>query len=152
MAVKDCWHDGCFFVINFWGVCIYRLLWLYRVTDCNLNCSVWFGWALEEGNYHISMFLHKTNITPRAQPAGSKIGTARYVCGTAGSARLILIIIHSVNGLDWELWKGPVSTWTCISFVAPHEITNFKSDLKPFFSASTQDHPYAKCLKLITAL
>ncbi|KAF5328332.1 hypothetical protein D9619_013358 [Psilocybe cf. subviscida] len=55
-----------------------------------------------------------------AQPAGSKIGTA------------------SVNGLDWELWKGPVSTWTCISFVAPHEITNFKSDLKPFFNYLVQ--------------
>ncbi|KAG6918564.1 hypothetical protein DXG01_013363 [Tephrocybe rancida] len=51
-----------------------------------------------------------------AGPAGSQIGTA------------------SVNGVTWKLFKGTVSTWTVFSFVAPTEITNFNSDLKPFFN------------------
>jgi len=51
-----------------------------------------------------------------AGPAGSQIGTA------------------SVNGIIWNLFKGTVSTWTVLSFVAPTEITSFSSDLKPFFT------------------
>ncbi|KAJ6600019.1 glycoside hydrolase family 12 protein [Mycena vulgaris] len=54
-----------------------------------------------------------------AGPAGSQIGTA------------------SVNGVTWRLFKGTVSTWTVFSFVAPTEITNFNSDLKPFLTFLT---------------
>ncbi|KAJ7051326.1 glycoside hydrolase family 12 protein [Mycena amicta] len=56
-----------------------------------------------------------------AGPAGSQIGTA------------------SVNGVTWRLFKGTVSTWTVFSFVAPTEITNFNSDLKPFLTFLTQN-------------
>ncbi|KAF8894835.1 glycoside hydrolase family 12 protein [Infundibulicybe gibba] len=56
-----------------------------------------------------------------AGPAGSQIGTA------------------SVNGVTWKLFKGTVSTWTVFSFVAPSEITNFNSDLKPFFTFLTSN-------------
>ncbi|KAJ7311758.1 glycoside hydrolase family 12 protein [Mycena albidolilacea] len=42
-----------------------------------------------------------------------------------------------VNGVTWRLFKGTVSTWTVFSFVAPTEITNFNSDLKPFLTFLT---------------
>ncbi|KAJ3566097.1 hypothetical protein NP233_g7215 [Leucocoprinus birnbaumii] len=56
-----------------------------------------------------------------AGPAGSQIGTA------------------NVNGINWKLFRGTVATWTVLSFVAPSEITNFNSDLKPFFTYLTQN-------------
>ncbi|PFH53565.1 glycoside hydrolase family 12 protein [Amanita thiersii Skay4041] len=42
--------------------------------------------------------------------------------------------LSNVNGANWRLFRGTVSTWTVFSFVAPNEITNFNSDLKPFFN------------------
>lgn len=68
----------------------------------------------------------------RAGPVGSQIGTARY--DAILHPFLDTNVIASVNGITWKLHKGTVESWTCISFVAPSEITNFNSDLKPFFS------------------
>ncbi|KAK0210167.1 glycoside hydrolase family 12 protein [Desarmillaria ectypa] len=56
-----------------------------------------------------------------AGPAGSQIGTA------------------TINGVTWKLYQGTVSTWTVYSFVAPSEITSFKSDLKPFLTYLTSN-------------
>ncbi|KAF9265906.1 glycoside hydrolase family 12 protein [Marasmius fiardii PR-910] len=65
-----------------------------------------------------------------AGPAGAQIGTA------------------NVNGVNWRLFKGTVSTWTVFSFVAPSEITNFNSDLKGFlnFLTSNQGVPSSQFL------
>ncbi|PBK83164.1 glycoside hydrolase family 12 protein [Armillaria gallica] len=56
-----------------------------------------------------------------AGPAGSQIGTV------------------TINGITWKLFQGTVSTWTVYSFVAPSEITNFNSDLKPFLTYLTSN-------------
>ncbi|CAE6390348.1 unnamed protein product [Rhizoctonia solani] len=52
----------------------------------------------------------------RAGPAGVQVATPR------------------INGLTWTLFRGTVGTWTVYSFVAPSELTNYNSDLKPFFT------------------
>ncbi|KAJ7681534.1 glycoside hydrolase family 12 protein [Mycena olivaceomarginata] len=45
----------------------------------------------------------------------------------------------SINGISWRLYRGTVKTWTIFSFVAPSEVTNYNSDLKPFFTYLTQN-------------
>ncbi|KAF5318118.1 hypothetical protein D9619_012247 [Psilocybe cf. subviscida] len=97
--------------------------WTYTAASSNLVADVSYDLWLSKsagttGATSSSTFEVMIWLSSRggAQPAGSKVGTA------------------NVNGLNWTLWKGPVSSWTCISFVAPYEITNFNSDLKPFFN------------------
>lgn len=45
-----------------------------------------------------------------------------------------LLMLRSVNGVQWKLYKGIVKTWIIFSFVAPSDLTTFEADLKPFFS------------------
>ncbi|KAG8910148.1 hypothetical protein FRC01_006521 [Tulasnella sp. 417] len=74
--------------------------------------------ASSTSSYEIMIWL---STRGGAGPAGSQIGTA------------------TVNGITWKLYKGPVSTWTVFSFVAPYEITNFSQDLLPFITYLTSN-------------
>ncbi|KAJ7812826.1 glycoside hydrolase family 12 protein [Mycena olivaceomarginata] len=56
-----------------------------------------------------------------ATPAGSPVGTV------------------SINGISWRFYKSTVKTWTIFSFFAPSEVTNYNSDLKPFFTYLAQN-------------
>ncbi|KAJ7040056.1 glycoside hydrolase family 12 protein [Mycena alexandri] len=85
-------------------------LWLSNVAGT--------GGASSTSTFEIMVWL---STRGGAGPAGSQIGTA------------------TVNGVTWRLFKGTVSTWTVFSFVAPTEITNFNSDLKPFLTFLTQN-------------
>jgi len=76
------------------------------------------GGASSDSTFEVMVWL---SARGGAGPAGSQIGTAK------------------VNNVTWKLFKGTVSTWTVLSFVAPSEITNFNSDLKPFFTYLTQN-------------
>ncbi|CAE6421708.1 unnamed protein product [Rhizoctonia solani] len=79
-------------------------LWLSNVPNS--------GTASKDSTVEIMIWLSNR----RAGPAGSQIATA------------------NVGGVNWKLFKGTVGTWTVYSFVAPSELTNFKTDLKPFFT------------------
>lgn len=39
----------------------------------------------------------------------------------------------TIAGTTWKLYKGPNTSWTVFSFVAPNEITDFSGDLNDFF-------------------
>jgi len=84
--------------------------------DLWLSNQAGTGGASSTSTFEIMVWL---STRGGAGPAGSQIGTA------------------SVNGVTWKLFKGTVSTWTVFSFVAPTEITNFNSDLKPFLTFLT---------------
>ncbi|KAJ7053397.1 glycoside hydrolase family 12 protein [Mycena amicta] len=86
--------------------------------DLWLSNQAGTGGASSTSTFEIMVWL---STRGGAGPAGSQIGTA------------------SVNGVTWRLFKGTVSTWTVFSFVAPTEITNFNSDLKPFLTFLTQN-------------
>ncbi|KAJ7844922.1 glycoside hydrolase family 12 protein [Mycena olivaceomarginata] len=100
--------------------------WTYSAASSGLVADVSYDlWlsnsASSSGASSSSTFEIMVWLSTRggAGPAGSQIGTA------------------SVNGVTWRLFKGTVSTWTVFSFVAPTEITNFNSDLKPFLTFLT---------------
>ncbi|KAF7359718.1 hypothetical protein MVEN_00696400 [Mycena venus] len=63
--------------------------------------------------------------------------------GTTGaSASSTYEVMVWLKLLPLDLRSGPlgtVQTWTIFSFVAPSEITNYNSDLKPFFAYLTQN-------------
>ncbi|KAJ7663239.1 glycoside hydrolase family 12 protein, partial [Mycena polygramma] len=86
--------------------------------DLWLSKTAGTGGASSSSTFEIMVWL---STRGGAGPAGSQIGTA------------------TVNGVTWRLFKGTVSTWTVFSFVAPTEITNFNSDLKPFLTFLTQN-------------
>ncbi|KAJ3718900.1 glycoside hydrolase family 12 protein [Lentinula raphanica] len=79
--------------------------WLSNVADSSGSSST--------STFEIMIWLSSRG---GAGPAGSQIGTA------------------DVNGVTWNLFQGVVETWTVFSFVAPSEITNFNSDLLPFYT------------------
>ncbi|KAK0441402.1 glycoside hydrolase family 12 protein [Armillaria borealis] len=85
-------------------------LWLSNVASS--------GGASSTSTYEVMIWL---STRGGAGPAGSQIGTA------------------TINGVTWKLFQGTVSTWTVYSFVAPNEITNFNSDLKPFLTYLTSN-------------
>ncbi|KAK0455173.1 glycoside hydrolase family 12 protein [Desarmillaria tabescens] len=85
-------------------------LWLSNVASS--------GGASSTSTFEVMIWL---STRGGAGPAGSQIGTA------------------TINGITWKLFQGTVSTWTVYSFVAPSEITNFKSDLKPFLTYLTSN-------------
>ncbi|KDR77935.1 hypothetical protein GALMADRAFT_266511 [Galerina marginata CBS 339.88] len=97
--------------------------WKYTSASSNLVADVSYDlWlsnskgtsgASSQSTFEIMIWLSSRG---GAGPVGPQIGTA------------------SVNGVTWKLHKGQVQNWTCISFVAPSEITNFNNDLKPFFN------------------
>lgn len=85
-------------------------LWLSNVASS--------GGASSTSTFEVMIWL---STRGGAGPAGSQIGTA------------------TINGVTWKLLQGTVSTWTVYSFVAPNEITNFNSDLKPFLTYLTSN-------------
>ncbi|KAK0492091.1 glycoside hydrolase family 12 protein [Armillaria luteobubalina] len=85
-------------------------LWLSNVASS--------GGASSTSTFEVMIWL---STRGGAGPAGSQIGTA------------------TINGVTWKLFQGTVSTWTVYSFVAPNEITNFNSDLKPFLTYLTSN-------------
>ncbi|KAK0473984.1 glycoside hydrolase family 12 protein [Armillaria novae-zelandiae] len=85
-------------------------LWLSNVASS--------GGASSTSTFEVMIWL---STRGGAGPAGSQIGTA------------------TINGVTWKLFQGTVSTWTVYSFVAPSEITNFNSDLKPFLTYLTSN-------------
>ncbi|KAK0229072.1 glycoside hydrolase family 12 protein [Armillaria nabsnona] len=85
-------------------------LWLSNVASS--------GGASSTSTFEVMIWL---STRGGAGPAGSQIGTA------------------TINGITWKLFQGTVSTWTVYSFVAPSEITNFNSDLKPFLTYLTSN-------------
>ncbi|KAK7014404.1 concanavalin A-like lectin/glucanase domain-containing protein [Favolaschia claudopus] len=114
--------------------------WTYSSASSNLVADVsydlWLsnvagsGGASSSSTFEIMVWL---STRGGAGPAGSQIGTA------------------SVNGVTWRLFKGTVSTWTVFSFVAPNEITNFNSDLKPFLTFLTQNQGVPSSQLLVQA-
>ncbi|KAJ6458323.1 glycoside hydrolase family 12 protein [Mycena vitilis] len=102
--------------------------WTYSSASSGLRADVSYDlWlsktagttgASANSSYEIMVWL---STRGGAQPAGSPNGTA------------------TVNGVTWKLYKGTVSTWNIFSFVAPSEITDFNSDLKPFLTFLTQN-------------
>ncbi|KAF8589705.1 glycoside hydrolase family 12 protein [Ramaria rubella] len=96
--------------------------WTYSSASSNLVADVSFDLWLSEsddssGANSTSTFeMYVVVVRGSAGPAGSQIGTA------------------DVNGVTWNLFRGTVSTWTVMSFVALSEITSFSSDVKPFLT------------------
>ncbi|KAK0186002.1 glycoside hydrolase family 12 protein [Armillaria mellea] len=91
--------------------------WSYSSASSGLVADV--SYDLWLSNVASSGGASSTSTFEVAGPAGSQIGAA------------------TINGVTWKLFQGTVSTWTVYSFVAPNEITNFNSDLKPFLSSAT---------------
>ncbi|KAJ7804997.1 glycoside hydrolase family 12 protein [Mycena olivaceomarginata] len=86
--------------------------------DLWLSATAGTTGASASSTYEVMVWL---SARGGATPAGSPVGTV------------------SINGISWRLYKGTVKTWTIFSFVAPSEVTNYHSDLKPFFTYLTQN-------------
>ncbi|KAF9462494.1 glycoside hydrolase family 12 protein [Collybia nuda] len=90
----------------------------------NVSYDLWLsntagtGGASASSTYEIMIWL---STRGGAGPAGSQIGTV------------------NINGVNWRLFKGNVASWVVFSFVAPNEITNYNSDLKPFLTYLTSN-------------
>ncbi|KAJ3986265.1 glycoside hydrolase family 12 protein [Lentinula detonsa] len=103
--------------------------WSYTSASSDLVADVSYDtWlsndASSSGSSSTSTFEIMIWLSSRggAGPAGSQIGTA------------------DVNGVTWNLFQGVVETWTVFSFVAPSEITDFNSDLLPFYTFLVDNH------------
>ncbi|KAF4614456.1 hypothetical protein D9613_003315 [Agrocybe pediades] len=97
-------------------------LWLSNVAGSN--------GATSQSTYEIMIWL---SARGGATPAGSPLTTV------------------NINGVNWKVWKGTVQSWTIFSFVAPSEITNFNSDLKPFFTYLTNSQGVPSSQLLVQA-
>ncbi|KAJ3745776.1 glycoside hydrolase family 12 protein [Lentinula detonsa] len=114
--------------------------WSYTSASSDLVADVSYDtWlsndASSSGSSSTSTFEIMIWLSSRggAGPAGSQIGTA------------------DVNGATWNLFQGVVETWTVFSFVAPSEITNFNSDLLPFYSFLVDNHGVSSSQFLVQA-
>ncbi|KAJ3809688.1 glycoside hydrolase family 12 protein [Lentinula aff. lateritia] len=103
--------------------------WSYTSASSDLVADVSYDtWlsndASSSGSSSTSTFEIMIWLSSRggAGPAGSQVGTA------------------DVDGVTWNLFQGVVETWTVFSFVAPGEITDFNSDLLPFYTFLIDNH------------
>ncbi|CAE6444973.1 unnamed protein product [Rhizoctonia solani] len=96
--------------------------WTYNAASSKLVADVAYD-----------LWLSNTPNSPTASTASTfevMIWLSNRRAGPAGSQ----VATPKINGLTWKLFKGTVGTWVVYSFVAPSELTNYNSDLKPFFT------------------
>ncbi|KAF9464549.1 concanavalin A-like lectin/glucanase domain-containing protein [Collybia nuda] len=98
--------------------------------DLWLSNTAGTGGASSSSTYEVMIWL---STRGGAGPAGSQIGTV------------------NINGVNWKLFRGNVSTWVVFSFVAPNEISGYDSDLKPFLTYLTSSQGVSSSQFLVQA-